>query len=165
MRKWIVAAILPVFAIYNQSAAQNVHDETLAGRPGNFSIQFSPVSFKAWGSTPSTVSLQVEYKWIMLGYYHIYGHYRDEFKSPTKSNTIALFYKPDLKLGNMFTVAPMLGLFNHRFPTENAAWWAFGINIGLNATPRLAFYYQHFSNGGTARLNPGLDVLGIKYTL
>jgi hypothetical protein len=132
--------------------------------PDKMSIQLSPVSFKVWGSTPSTISLQAQYKWLMLGYYHIVGQYTDELRSPTRANTFGAFYKPDIPVCNKLTISPILGIFNHRFPTENGAWWAFGLNLNFNATKHLGFYLQHLSNAKTAKINPGLDVMGVKFT-
>jgi hypothetical protein len=132
--------------------------------PSKMSLQISPVSFKVWGATPSTISLQAQYKWFMLGYYHIIGEYKDELKSSTRPHTVGAFFKPDISIGKRLDVSPILGVFNHRFPTENAAWWAFGLNINYDLTQNIGFYVQHLSNAKTARINPGLDLLGIKYT-
>jgi len=161
-----IVTLLILLALVCGAAAAQPTEPALpeAGQgPAVFSLQFAPLSFKGRGSTPSTISFQMEYKWLMVGYYHILRSYTDEFKSPTKSNTVGVFYKPGIPIGKLFTISPMAGFFNHRFPTDNGAWWAFGLNATLNVTRRLGFYYQHLSNGGTARLNPGLDVAGMKY--
>lgn len=163
----IIPVMLFLSIVCGFTMAQTSPGHELAVRkekPGAFSVQFAPVSFKGWGSMPSTISMQVEYKWLMMGYYHIMGQYTDEFQCPTKANTIGIFYKPDIPLGKLFSISPMVGFFNHRFPTDSGAWWAFGIHATLNVTDRIGFYYQHFSNGGTAKLNPGLDVVGIKFS-
>jgi hypothetical protein len=132
--------------------------------PEKLSLQIAPVSFRLWGSTPSTISLQAQYRWLMLGYYHIIGEYKDELKSPTRADTFGAFYKPGIPIGKRLEVSPIVGVFNHRFPTKNGAWWAFGLNINYNVTKNFGFYVQHLSNAKTATINPGLDLLGMKYT-
>jgi hypothetical protein len=127
------------------------------------SIQLAPYSIKFWGQMPSTFTIQAQHRCVMVGYYHIRNQYFDEFQSPTKSHTLGLFYKPDIQFGKKFEASPILGLFNHRFPTKNAAWWAFGLNINYKINEHFGVYYQHISNGWLAPLNPGLDNIGLKY--
>ncbi len=132
--------------------------------PCQTSIEFAPYSFRLWGQMPSSFTLQVQHKSLMVGYYYIRGSYMDEFKNPVRSHTAGLFYKPVIPITKSLGISPILGVFNHRFPTKNGAWWAFGLNLNYIITPHFSIYYQHISNGWIAKLNPGLDNIGLKFT-
>jgi len=128
------------------------------------SVQVTPVSFKGWGVTPSTVSIQVQHRWVMAGYYYMTRTYWDEWNRPTRRQTVGLFFKPPIQVSKWLIVSPIAGVYNHKFPTENSAWWAFGLSVELKLR-RVGIYYQHLSNAWTAKFNPGIDGVGLKYSL
>lgn len=134
------------------------------------SIQIAPYSFRAWGCTPHTISVQAQYKGLMVGYYRITHVMYDADTAMTKTNTLGAFYKHDIALIKkndrvILHGSAIAGVFNHRFPTDNGAWWAFGLNLNYNLTNHIGIYYQHLSNGWTTKINPGLDNIGLKYSL
>lgn len=121
-------------------------------------------SIKLWGRTPSAAQVDLEYSSFMATMIFMPGTYWDRSRVPTSHYFFGLFYAPDVELQKL-TITPMVGVFDKPYPNMNGVRMNLGIETSVQIHPEVDLYYRHISNGGTGNINPGIDVVGLKFAL
>lgn len=123
------------------------------------SISVSPISFKAWGTTPAMSELAVTYEDIGVHYFHAWGdHYYMLHETPLKTTSAwAISYTP-VRLKDAFKGGIIIA--DREFPIERGSFFNFLLDIGFDVR-YFRISYQHISNGfGLLNpINPGIDTI------
>lgn len=124
------------------------------------SISLSPMSFHAWGKTPSMSEFSVEYKNFGVHYFHNWREKIYKREGVTRSS-FALSYSVPVE----FTRVGVL-YFSSKYPIDNAVHLNFFIDVGFWIDD-FRFSYKHVSNGFGLRshVNPGVDFITIKHRI
>ena len=131
------------------------------------SITFSPTSVPLWGTAPATGKITAEYRSFQAVYLYAFKTMYDDRGGQYSGGFFALFWNP-LVIGlNSFEVRGGAGYFFRRYATINGTHINFQFQTNYQITDRLGITYQHISNGfGLFNdINPGIDNIGIKFSL